>query len=288
MRLRGDALGRDAIDQAPAQRIAVQQEALEPTGPLAARPPAAGEAPRGLEGDVAQDRLRHELVHDAKPERLGRALHFARKDDVEGRARADQPRQALAAARAGQDAELDFREADLGLGMVAGNAIGARQRELEAAAQAPAVNAHRDGFAEIRNAIDQLLPFGREPLRLGGVGEGDELLDVGAGDEIVGLARKQGHGFDTRVPGEPFERRAKLRLHGGGDGVDRFAGDVERDDGDAVGHLPGERGHQRRSSTSANAMPPCAQIETRPNCTSRRRISFASVVMTRPPVAPNG
>ena len=105
-------------------------------------------------------------------------------------ARADQPRQALAAARAGQDAELDFREADLCLGMVAGDAIGARQRELETAAQAPAVNSHRDGFAEIGNVVDQLLPFGREPLRLGGVGERHELLDVGAGDEIVGLARK--------------------------------------------------------------------------------------------------
>src|SRR5881296_1451076 len=35
-------------------------------------------------------------------------------------------------------------------------------------------------------------------------------------------------------------------------------------------------------------MPPCAQIDNSPNCTSRRAISFASVVTMRPPVAPNG
>ena len=35
-------------------------------------------------------------------------------------------------------------------------------------------------------------------------------------------------------------------------------------------------------------MPPCAQMEISPNCTSRRRISFASVVTSRAPVAPNG
>src|SRR5438034_3026243 len=32
----------------------------------------------------------------------------------------------------------------------------------------------------------------------------------------------------------------------------------------------------------------CAQIDSRPNCTSRRAISFASVVTSRVPVAPNG
>ena len=35
-------------------------------------------------------------------------------------------------------------------------------------------------------------------------------------------------------------------------------------------------------------MPPAAQIDTSPYCTSRRAISFAMVVMMRPPVAPNG
>src|SRR2546426_468997 len=63
-------------------------------------------------------------------------------------------------------------------------------------------------------------------------------------------------------------------------------------DGNArVGELPGECrawSHQRRSSTMAKPMPPCAQIDSRPNCTSRRTISFASVVTSRVPVAPNG
>src|SRR5207247_10211855 len=81
-------------------------------------------------------------------------------------------------------------------------------------------------------------------------------------------------------------------VHGGRNLVDRLVFQIERDDGDAVvGELPGERrprSHQRRSSTMAKPIPPCAQIDRRPNCTSRRAISFASVATSRVPVAPNG
>src|SRR5256885_8610513 len=163
---RGDALGGEVIDAAPAQRIAVQQEALETARPLAPRPPSAGEAARGLQRDVAQNGLGDQLVYDAEAERLGGALHLAREDDVERRARADQSWQPLATARTRQDAELDFRETDLGLGMVAGDAISARQGQLESAAQARAVDPCDNGLAELRNAVDQLLAFGREALRL--------------------------------------------------------------------------------------------------------------------------
>src|SRR5439155_9463507 len=89
---------------------------------------------------------------------------------------------------------------------------------------------------------------------------------------------------------ERFEGREEIVLDRAGDLVDGFAFQVDGDDGDVVDDLPGKRGpgHQRRSRTMAKPMPPCAQIESRPNCTSRRAISFASVVTMRPPVAPKG
>src|SRR3954463_5779919 len=43
-----------------------------------------------------------------------------------------------------------------------------------------------------------------------------------------------------------------------------------------------------RSNTIAYPIPPCAQIEISPNCTSRRRISFARRVTRRAPGERNG
>ena len=44
----------------------------------------------------------------------------------------------------------------------------------------------------------------------------------------------------------------------------------------------------RRSTTIAKPSPPAAQTVMRPNCPPRRASSFASVVVMRAPVAPNG
>src|SRR5207245_11323994 len=89
-----------------------------------------------------------------------------------------------------------------------------------------------------------------------------------------------------------LERLEHVLIHCGRNLVDRLVFRIESDDGDTVvGELPGERRprrHQRRSSTMANPMPPCAQIDRRPNCTSRRAISFASVVTSRMPAVPKG
>src|SRR6266536_4781535 len=89
-----------------------------------------------------------------------------------------------------------------------------------------------------------------------------------------------------------LKRREQVLLHRGRNLVDGLALQVEGDDGNAVvGELPSERrprGHQRRSSTMAKPIPPCAQIDSKPNWTSRRVMSFASVVTGRVPVAPKG
>src|SRR5947209_4932244 len=233
-----------------------------------------------------------QLVHDAQTERLLGAFDLAREDDVERRAGANQPGEPLAAARPRENAELHFREAELGQGVMGGHAVTAGEGELEPAAEASAVNPGGDRFGEARHPAQHVLALGREPLGFRGGGEPDELLDIGPGDEVVGLPREEGDGPYGGVLLQRLERREQVLLHGGRNLVDRLVFRIESDDGDTVvGELPGERRprrHQRRSSTMANPMPPCAQIDRRPNCTSRRVISFASVVTSRVPVAPNG
>ena len=231
-----------------------------------------------------------ELIDDPEPEGLLRPLHLAGEDDVERGARADEPRQPLAATGRGQDAELHLGEPELGLGVIGRHPVMARQGELEAAAQAGPVDADGDRLREARHALQQLLTVRDEALGFGGARERDELLDVGARDEVVRLAREERHGPHRALALERFERREEVGFQRARDFVDRFALHVERDDRDPVGQLPAECGsrHQRRSRTMAKPMPPCAQIDSSPNCTSRRAISLASVVTMRPPVAPNG
>src|SRR5206468_8396184 len=134
--------------------------------------------------------------------------------------------------------------------------------------------------------------LGRVPLGFRGGREPDELLDVGAGEEVLGLPREEGDGPHGGVVLQRVERCEQVLFHHGRKLVDRLVLQVENGDGDAVvDELPGERrarSHQRRSSTMASPIPPCAQIDSRPNYTSRRAISFESVVTSRVPVAPNG
>src|SRR2546427_5896974 len=76
-----------------------------------------------------------QLVHDTQTERLLGAFDLAREDDVEGRAGANQPGEPLAAARPRENAELHFREAELGPGVIGGHAVPAGEGELEPAAE---------------------------------------------------------------------------------------------------------------------------------------------------------
>ena len=271
-RLPQHLLARRTEHHTTPERVAVQQPRHEATAPLASGSPSPGQPPRGVQGDVPQDGRVDQLVHDSQPERLLGGLDFAGEDDVERRARADQPGQALAAPRAREDAELHFGEPQLGLGVVGRDTVVTRERELEPAAEARSVNAHGDRLGEAGHAVEQLLPVGGEPLGFGRRGEADELLDVRAGDEIVALAREERDRLHGAVAFERREGREHVVLHGAGDLVDRLVLQVERDDRHRVGELPGERRtagprrrHQRRSRTIANPMPPCAQIDSRPN-----------------------
>src|SRR5207253_2078887 len=264
----------------------------EATRPLAPRAPTARHALRGGDGHVLEDGGVYQLIHDAQPERLPGVLDFASEDDVERRPGTDQPGEPLAAAGPRENAELHFREAELGPGVIGGHAVAAGESELKPSAQTCSVDPDGDRLGETGHTPQHVLPLGREPLGFRGRGEPDELLDIGPGYEVLGLPREEGDGPHGGVLLQRLERGEQILLHRGRDLVDRLVFQIESDDGDAVvAELPGERRprrHQRRSSTMANPIPPCAQLDRRRNCTSRRVISFASVVTSRVPVAPNG
>ena len=242
-------LARRAKDDAPAQRIAVEQESHESAGPLAFGSPAACHAPRRGDRDFGQNRRRNQLIDHSQPERLRGALALARQNHVERRARADQPGKSLATAGCRENAELDLRETDLCLGMVRGHAVVARKRELEPTAETGSMDSDRDRLGEARDTLEHLLAIGREALRLCGRAERDEFFDVGAGDEVIRLAREECDGAHARIVGERGETGEKLVLHRAGNDVDGLAFEIERDGRDAVVHVPRHGGRGQRGSS---------------------------------------
>ena len=143
---------------------------------------------------------------------------------------AHQARQPLRPAVAGDEAELDLGLAELGV--LAGQAHGAGQRQLAASAEREAVDAGDDRLAQVLDGIDDGLPavgvlLGRDRRLL------RQLADVGAGDESL-LARS---GEDDHAHlGVVFgggEGLAQL-VHGGhAQGVEHL-GPVDGDIGDVV------------------------------------------------------
>ena len=130
---------------------------------------------------------------------LAPALALAREDHVERRAQADEPGQPLAATGAGNETELHLGETELGLRVVGGDAVVTGERELETGSEAGAVDGGDDGRRKgVSTRLTHLLALEAEPLGRALRGERGELLDVGARDEVVGLARDEDGRADRR------------------------------------------------------------------------------------------
>ncbi len=178
------------------------------------------------EGDraLAQLALLDELVDHAPGVRLLGAERRSRKDRLQRRLRADQARQALRAAGAGDEAELDLGQAELGRGN--GDAVVADQRDLEAAAERCAVDRGDD---RLRAVLDRGLRVrqARARERLA------EFGDVGAGDEGAPGADQHdrldgGIGRRLRMPSrKPVAHLRRQRVHRRR--IDRQDGDVALD-----------------------------------------------------------
>ena len=173
------------------------------------------------------------------------------------------------AAGAGQQAELDLREAEHDLGVVERDAVMRGERDLQAAAERRAVDGGDDGLAE------RLQPaqVGLQPAHhLGDLGRVLlagllEVVEVAAGEEGLLRAGDDDAGDLVLLGLQPLDRGRHRGLVGLVHRVRRLVRVVEREDDDAVGVLlvaDGRVAHQMRSTTVAMPMPPPMHSVARP------------------------
>ncbi|MCY1233872.1 hypothetical protein D9M72_464310 [compost metagenome] len=138
-------------------------------------------------------------------------------DEVDRRDDTDQTRQALRPARARDEAEFDFGEAERCL--LAGDATMAGEREFAAAAERSAIHGGDDRLVERLDALDHVRKY-RFDRRLA------ELPDVGATDEGAAGAR------DDQAPNRGETGRMVERRHQAGANMRRERIDGRIVDGD--------------------------------------------------------
>ena len=177
-----------------------------------------------LPGEVAVGHL----VDDAERQRFLGADDAPGRDHLRRGQRAGQPRQALRAARARNDAELHFGQADPG--RLRRDPVVAGQRDLAAAAERHAVE-RRDNRLVAR--LDQF-----DDLRQGRLGHRlAELADVGAADEAAPAADDDDRA-DLFGDAGMHDGAVQPGPHGCRRRVDRRV--VDGDDEDAVLHAIGD------------------------------------------------
>jgi hypothetical protein len=168
---------------------------------------AGGEVQGSFE-EVAFD----DFVDDAQFLRPAGAHEVAGGDEVERGPRADEPRQALRAAGAGQDSELHLGKPDLGRGQR--DTVMAAQRDFEPAAERGAVDRGDDRLCRALDAGDDEVEIGRlERLT--------EFLDIRAGDE--------------GAPGADDDERTRRAV------AEALCQRIEK----ALAHRPAQRVHRR-------------------------------------------
>ena len=232
----------------------------------------------------------HDLIDEPRLLRLLRADVLPGEDHVERGLHPDAPRQALRATGAGDQPELDLGKGEDRLRRVRREAIRGGERELEPTAETGALDRDDERDTSRLDPPHHRVPEGARLRGIVGAPKGEELIDVGAGDEGPRLPADEHRRADRLVLLEQREISGELLDHRRGELVDRFPREVEGEDGDPVLHTERERrrlGHAR-STTIAKPSPPAAQTVIRPNWPSRRASSFTSVVVTRAPVAPKG
>ena len=161
---------------------------------------------------------------------------LALEQDRRGVHHADQARDALRAAGARQQADLDLGLADPGPRVGGGDAVVGGEADLEAAAQRRAVDRRDDRLAAGLLAAEQLLQLAEllgEPGRVRGVGV-EQHLEVRAGDE-VGLGGGDDDALHLLVLERRVERPGIGRDRALVQHVHRAARHVPGDGGDAVG-----------------------------------------------------
>ena len=213
---------------------------------------------------------RDDLVDQAHLERGGGAVPVALEQQLQQRVGdPEHPHRAGHAAAAGQQPELDLREAEHDLRVVDGDPVVRGQRDLEPAAQRRAVDAGHDRLAErlepaqLRlQAPDLVRDLGR--VLLAGAAQ---VAQVAAGEERLLGARDDDAGDVVLLGLEAVDGRGHRRLVGRVHGVRGLVRVVQGEDDDAVvAALVADRrvAHQTRSTTVAMPMPPPTHSVARP------------------------
>ncbi len=183
-------------------------------------------------------RGRHQLVHEAHLLRLG-PRDVAALEQVGQRLRdADQPRHALRAAAARQQADLHLRQADEHLRVVCHHAVVTGEAQLETAAERETVDCRDPRLAAGLDPSQQRLQAAREPLvglrrRQARTEAAQELGQVVAREEAR-LARRDDRAPDRGVARDLVDDLRQFGLDFRPEHVHRTARAVHRDQGDAV------------------------------------------------------
>ncbi len=166
--------------------------------------------------------------------RLGSAQALAIQDDAQARAQTDDARQALGAAPTRQQSQFHLRQTELRARFVEDEAIIAGQGELQAATEARAADGRDGRHRQTRELVEQFLSRRGDRRGAGGVLDGEELVQVGPGDEAALLAAADD---EQRCPagGDGVERRVEIGQHLAIEDVDGAARHVELEDYTAIG-----------------------------------------------------
>ena len=160
------------------------------------------------------------VLHDAGRNAFVGDAQLARSPGVDGapgqqhvqRCRcAGQAGQTLDAAPAGHDAQHHFGQAQPRSGLVDDDAIAARERQLHATAQAETAHERECRVRRRRKLVENVPAAANQRGRIVDALELAEFVDVGAGDESVGLARAN-HQAARRIGCELRQHRAQF-LH---------------------------------------------------------------------------
>jgi hypothetical protein len=129
---------------------------------------------------------------------------------------------------------LDLGQAQAGLGIVARDPVAAREHRLEPAADARAVDGGDHRHRQRLEPRQDRLARARQRLTLERAPDLREVLDVGAGDEVVRLGARQHDRLHVAARRELREQPVQLGHQRLAERVDLLAGDVDREHEHAV------------------------------------------------------
>ncbi|MNV47365.1 hypothetical protein D3C71_1392320 [compost metagenome] len=225
-------LARDLLGHLRRQDLAGQEGVGRPRGSaLLERPGHARLQHRHRR--IHQHRRGGDLVDQADAARGRGRQGAAGQHHVHGRRGAHQLRQARAATPAREDAQLGFRQADAGGGIVGRHPVAAGQGQLGAATQAMAVDGRHGRAGQLGQLLVRALPAADGIVDGAAAVELLELLQVGTGDEAGRLDRLDHHRLG-RVHRDAFDQVAQFQQHILGHGVDAAVLAVEAEHHDTI------------------------------------------------------